>query len=202
MSELISLEKGERINLSKKITSLKRVRAVVGWKANNTDTGTDFDIDVSAFVCKNVNDKPTLIGNKWFVFYNNLKTPDGSVVHSGDEKRGNQSNDGDCEIITVDLTTASAEISEISFVVTIHDAQVAKQNFGMIKASYIKLIDDETGVGIAVFDLSEDFSVETAVQVGSLYKKGTDWLFQAVGAGYKTGLDAFVREYGGQLTTM
>lgn len=200
MTDGISLEKGQRINLSKEVESLKKIRAVIGWRNNSTDTGADFDVDVSAFVCKyDGAGVPKLIGNKWFIFYNELKSPDGAVVHQGDNRTG-AVDGGDCESITVNLATIDSIVDEISFVVTIDKADLRKQNFGQVKNAGIRIINEDTGNVIAKFDLSEDFSIETAVQVGSLYRKNGDWLFQAVGAGYKTGLGSFVIEYGGNVS--
>jgi tellurium resistance protein TerD len=194
----IVLEKGQRINLSKQVANLQQVSVTIGWKANTADTGTDFDVDVSAFICKaNEKNDPVLIGNKWFIFYNEYSSPDGSVVHQGDDTTGGSG--GDCEEIVVNLTEHDLRIQEISFIVTIHDAVNRKQNFGQIRDAYVKITNKIDGVVIATYDLSNDFSTETAIQVGSLYKKDADWLFQAVGTGYKLGLEAFVRQYGGEL---
>ena len=198
--EGISLVKGEKINLAKQAGKpLKKIRALIGWQANSTDTGADFDVDVSAFVCGyNAQEKPMLLGDRWFIFYNNLVSPDKSIVHHGDNTVGGDG-DGDCEAISVDLETIRDAVDEISFVVTIYDAVTRKQNFGQIRKAYIRIVDDENDKVIATFPLSDDFSVETAVQVGSVYRKNGVWSFQAVGSGYKIGLDSFVKEYGGNL---
>ena len=198
--EGINLEKGQRINLTKEAGKpLKKIRALIGWQANTTDSGTDFDVDVSAFICGyNSAGKPMLLGDKWFIFYNQLTSPDNSIVHHGDNTVGG-TDDGDCEAISVDLETISPSVDEISFVVTIYDAVNRKQNFGQIRNAYIRIVDDENDKVIATYPLSDDFSVETAVQVGSVYRKNDVWSFQAVGSGYKIGLDSFVLEYGGHL---
>lgn len=201
MSNGIQLDKGQKINLSKTVASLTNIKAVIGWNANTTDTGVDFDVDVSAFICKhNASNLPKLISNEWFIFYNNLKSPDGAVVHRGDNLTGaTDDSSGECEAITVDIKNINEQVDEISFVVTIHDAAIRRQNFGQIINAYICLFNEVDGHVIANYDLSDDFSIETAVQVGSLYKKNGDWMFHAVGAGYKTGLASFVQEYGGTL---
>lgn len=194
----INLEKGGRINLSKDVPMLKRVRLGLGWDANSFDTGKDFDLDASVFVCKpNAQGVAKLLSDLHFVFYGNAASPDGAVVHKGDNRTGAAS--GDDETIVVDLKKLAQEVEEISFVVTIHEATERRQNFGQVRNSYIKLYDDETGKELAKYSLEDDFSTETAVQFGSLYKKEGAWLFKAVGAGYKKGLADFVVAYGGNL---
>lgn len=194
----INLEKGGRINLSKDVPALKRVRLGLGWDANAFDSGKDFDLDASVFICKaNGEGHPKLISDQYFVFYGNLVSPDGGVTHKGDNRTGITT--GDDENIIVDLKKLAPEVEEISFVVTIYEAPERRQNFGQVKNSYIKLYDDESGKEVAKYSLEEDFSTETAVQFGSLYKKDGAWLFKAVGAGYKKGLADFVVAYGGNL---
>jgi len=194
----INLEKGSRVNLSKESSaSLKRIRAGLGWDANKFNTGSAYDLDVSCFVCNDNGGNPKLIDNSYFVFYNNKVTPDGAVTHTGDELTGDTA--GDDESIIIDLTKLNKAANEISFVVTIHDAVNRKQNFGQVSNSYIKLYNDETGEEIAKYSLEDDFSVETAVQFGSVYLKDGSWMFKAVGAGYKRGLVDFVKAYGGSV---
>lgn len=189
----ISLEKGGRINLSKENPDLKRVRFGLGWDPNAFDTGTDFDLDASVFVLAN----GKLISDDYFVFYNHKDSPDTAVHHTGDERTGGL--EGDDESIIVDLSKLNSSVDELSFIVTIFDYQNRKQNFGQVKNSYIKLYNDETGAEVAKYSLEDDFSTETAVQFGSLYKKEGHWLFKAVGAGFKKGLGDFVKAYGGNL---
>jgi tellurium resistance protein TerD len=193
----ISLEKGQKIDLEKG-GALSKIRAGLGWDANQFASGGTFDLDVSVFVCKNENSNPKLLSDKHFVFYGNKSTPNGSVVHSGDNLTGDAV--GDDESINIDLTKLEADVTEISFIVTIYKADERGQKFGMVKNSFIRLVD-EAGGGkeIAKFSLEDDFSVETAVQFGSLYKKDGHWRFSAVGAGFKKGLDQFVQIYGGNL---
>jgi tellurium resistance protein TerD len=198
----IRLEKGGNINLAKE-ADLAKVRVALGWDVKATDTGKDFDLDASVFLLKHVvtaagGVTPRLISDEHFIFYNNLKSPDGSVVHSGDNRTGDAAVDD--EVVTVDLLGVEANCSEMSFVVTIHDAEVRKQNFGQVNNAYIRVVDDATDREVARYDLTEDFSTETAIQFGSLYRKdGGDWKFKAIGAGYRHGLDKFVQEYGGNL---
>ncbi len=194
----INLEKGGRINLSKDAPMLKRVRLGLGWDANAYDSGKDFDLDASVFICRaNAEGHAKLISDQHFVFYGNLVSPDGGVAHKGDSRTGVTT--GDDETIVVDLKKLAPEVEEISFVATIYESTERRQNFGQVKNSYIKLYDDETGKEIARYSLEDDFSTETAVQFGSLYKKDGAWLFKAVGAGYKKGLADFVVAYGGNL---
>jgi len=196
----INLTKGSRINLAKEAPALKRLRVGLGWKPNETDTGHEFDLDVTAFGLQVVGDKPDWIGSRndpdFMVFYNNPNSVDGAIVHSGDNKTG--AGDGDDESITIDLTKLDKRVDEISFIVTIEEAGVRKQNFGQIPKSHIALYNDENGDLIARYDLGEDFSNETAVQFGSVYKREDGaYAFKAVGAGYNLGLGEFVKGYGG-----
>ncbi len=194
----INLEKGGRINLSKDVPSLKRVRMGLGWDVNAFDTGKDFDLDASVFICKpDAQGNAKLISDQHFVFYNQPTSPDGAVMHRGDNRTGAAT--GDDENIVVDLGKVSPDVAEMSFIVTIHEGAERRQNFGQVRNSYIKLYDDETGREVAKYSLEDDFSTETAVQFGSLYKKDGAWLFKAVGAGYKKGLADFVLAYGGNL---
>lgn len=186
----INLEKGGRINLEKEAPGLKKVLIGLGWDGNPTDTGAEFDLDASAFLL-DAADKLTVDGG--FVFYNNLKSFDGSLVHSGDNRTG--AGDGDDEMLTLELAKVDAAIVNIPFVVTIHQAAQRGQNFGQVRNAYVRLVDAETNKEIAKYELDEDFSAETAVEFGRLYKKDGEWRFQAVGAGFKTGLDAFVSKY-------
>lgn len=194
----IDLNKGGRINLSKAAPSLKRVRVGLGWQPNQYNTGTDFDLDASAFICSvDAAGNSKLLSDSHFIFYNQSRDPEGAVTHSGDSRDGKI---GDIdETITVDLTKLNPGAGEISFIVTIHDAVARKQNFGQVSKSVIVLFDDETGVELAKYSLEDDFSNETAVQFGSLYLKDGSWMFKAVGAGYQKGLADFVVVYGGNL---
>lgn len=193
---VVNLSKGGLVNLSKIDPGLNRVRVGLGWKANATDSGSAFDLDVSAFVLK-LNDKrdPVVVSQGHFIFYNNKVSPEGAVTHMGDNQDGQA--DGDDETIIIDLNKLPAETAEVSFIVTIHDSVVRKQNFGQIRDSYIAMYNDETGVQIARYDLREDFSSETAVQFGSLERNSSGkFSFAAVGAGYGLGLASFVTKYG------
>ena len=196
----INLSKGSRINLAKEAPSLTRVRIGLGWKPQQYDNSQDFDLDATAFGLQIIDGNPKWVGNPndpdWMVFYGNSTSKDGAIVHSGDNRTG--AGDGDDETIIVDLVKLDSRVAEISFIVTIHDADARRQNFGQVSQSHITLYNDETGDVIASYDLGDDFSQETAVQFGSLYKREDDqWGFKAIGAGFNIGLGGFVTGYGG-----
>ena len=193
----ISLEKGGRVNLTKTSPGLTKIRVGLGWNTNKYDTGADYDLDVSAFLCSTNSGSPKMLSDAHLVYYGNKTSPDKAIQHTGDNRTGE--GDGDDETILVDLSKIEAGVDEISFTITIYEADVRKQNFGQVSNSYAKLYDDVTGAVIATYSLEDDFSVETAVQVGSLYKKDGEWLFKAVGAGFKKGLGDFILVYGGNL---
>lgn len=194
----ISLVKGGGINLSKEHPSLVKVRFGLGW--DPAASGADFDLDASLFILKNdAAGNPKLINDSYFVFYGNKDSPDGAAHHSGDDLTGGNSDGGDDETIIVDLSKLNALADELSFVVSIYDYVKRAQNFGQVRNSYIKLYDDATGTEIAKYSLADDFSTETVVQFGSLYKQNGAWTFKAVGAGYKKGLGDIVVVYGGSL---
>ncbi len=182
---MINLEKGQRVTIE-----LSKFTIGLGWDTNQTDTGFDFDLDASAFI---LGENKKILADEYFVFYNNLKSPDGSVEHTGDNLTGE--GEGDDESIKIDLTHIDPRATEICFVVTIHQAAERRQNFGQVRNSFIRIYNSETGEEIARYDLEEDFSVETAVEFGRLYKKNGQWRFEAMGTGYKHGLDKFLEKY-------
>jgi tellurium resistance protein TerD len=190
-----TLETGHRINLEKSAPGLKRVRIGLGWKVNAT-AGQAFDLDSSVFLCgKNANDDPVMLSNAHFVYYNHTTSPDGAVVHSGDNRTGDK--DGDDEVIIVDLARVDPAVLEMPIVVTIHEAEARRQTFGSVNDAYIKVYNDDTGETIAEYDLDADYSDKTALQFGSLYRRDGEWRFQAVGAGFKLNLATFIRKLGG-----
>jgi tellurium resistance protein TerD len=190
----ISLSKGGRIDLSKEAPSLTRVGFGLGWNENQTDTGHSFDLDASVFMLGRNGKIPQ---DSYFVFYNNLTSPDGAVEHTGDELEGGSGDGEDEETINVELNKISSSIEELVFVVTIHDAGTRGQNFGQVRNAFIRLYDLNTNAEIAKYDLEEDFSSETAIEFGRLYKKGSSWRFKAVGAGFNAGLQGFVDRFVG-----
>ena len=181
----INLTKGQRIEIG-----LSKVGVGLGWDPNE-GTGSDFDLDASAFML-GANKK--LPQDDFFIFYNNPISPDGAVESSGDDTTGGSS-DGDDETLTVDLNKVDAKIQEIVFTVTIHDYETRRQNFGQVRNSFIRIYNAQTNEEIAKYELDEDFSIETAVEFGRLYKKGSEWKFEAMGIGYRGGLQYFVDKY-------
>jgi tellurium resistance protein TerD len=186
----ISLQKGGNVNLSKESPGLARVQVGLGWDPRSTD-GAAFDLDGSAFLLKS---DGKVRNDNDFIFYNNLKSSDGSVVHSGDSTTG--VGEGDDETIVVDLTRVPPEIEKVEFCVTIHEAEARKQNFGMVGKAYIRCANADTNTEIARYDLSEDGSTETAMIFGELYRAGSEWKFKAVGQGFKGGLGPLARSFG------
>jgi tellurium resistance protein TerD len=186
----ISLQKGGNVNLSKEAPGLKKIIIGLGWDPRASD-GTEFDLDGSAFLLK-VDGK--VRSDSDFIFYNNLKSTDGSVTHSGDNTTGG--GDGDDEKITIDLSAVPADIDKVSVVVTIHDAETRKQNFGMVSKSYIRCLNANGEAEIARFDLSEDGSIETAMIFGEIYRAGAEWKFKAIGQGFKGGLGPLAKSFG------
>jgi tellurium resistance protein TerD len=181
----INLTKGQRIEIG-----LSKVGVGLGWDPNE-GTGFDFDLDASAFM---LGENKKIPKDEFFVFYNNPKSPDSAVESSGDDLTGGSS-DGDDETLTVDLAKVDTKIQEIIFTVTIHDFEARRQNFGQVRNSFIRIYNAQSNVEIAKYELDEDFSVETAVEFGRLYKKGGEWKFEAMGIGYKGGLGYFVNKY-------
>lgn len=185
---MINLQKGQRIEIG-----LSKVGVGLGWDPNQS-TGYDFDLDASAFM---LGENGKLPQDEFFVFYNNPLSPDQAVESSGDDMTGGNSDGGDDETLSVDLTKIDARIKEIIFTVTIHKAEERRQNFGQVRNSYIRVYNAVSNEEIARYDLDEDFSVETAVEFGRLYKRNGEWKFEAVGQGYKGGLQFFVDKYVG-----
>lgn len=182
----ITLEKGQRIGIG-----LSKVSVGLGWDPNE-GTGFDFDLDASAFM---LGSNKKIPNDNYFVFYNNPKSPDGAVESTGDDTTGGNSDGGDDETLNVDLQKVDPSIQEILFVATIYKADERKQNFGQVKNSYIRIYNSITNEEIARYDLDEDFSIETAVEFGRLYRRGGEWKFEAMGIGSKGGLQALVNKY-------
>lgn len=182
----INLQKGQKIDIG-----LTNMTIGLGWDPNE-GTGYDFDLDASAIL---INSERKLPKDEFFVFYNNLQSPDNSVTHTGDDPDGKSSDGDDDEAILVDLKKIDPQISEILFVVTIHDFETRKQNFGQVRNSYIRIVDNNNGEEIAKYELDEDFSIETGVEFGRLYKKNGQWKFEASGIGYKADLGFFLEKY-------
>jgi tellurium resistance protein TerD len=186
----VSLSKGGNVSLSKEAPGLKKVLVGLGWDARATD-GAAFDLDASAFILA---DSGKVRSDSDFIFYNNVKSTDGTIEHTGDNRTG--VGDGDDEAIKVNLAALPAEVSKIAFTVTIDKGDVNRQNFGMVSSAYIRVVNDENGTEIARYDLSEDASTETAMVFGEVYRHGSEWKFRAVGQGYAGGLKSLAQNYG------
>ena len=186
----ISLQKGGNVNLSKEAPSLKKLVIGLGWDPRATD-GAAFDLDGSAFLLK-ADGKARSDAD--FIFYNNLKSTDGSVTHLGDNTSG--TGEGDDEKLTIDLAMVPADIEKITVGVTIHDAEARKQNFGMVGKAYIRCLDANGDKELARYDLSEDSSTETAMIFGEIYRAGAEWKFKAIGQGFAGGLAPLARSFG------
>ncbi|MDR1081304.1 MAG: TerD family protein [Deltaproteobacteria bacterium] len=186
----ISLVKGGNISLDGAVADLKSVYIGLGWEERGT-TGDDFDLDASAFLLRA---DGRVRGDDDLVFYNNLKSPDGSVEHSGDNKTG--AGAADAEVIRVDLAGVPQDIHRIAVTVTIHDADARRQNFGQVSNAYIRVVNQADDVEIVRFDLSEDMSTETAMIFGEVYRRGGQWKFKAVGQGFSGGLAALCANFG------
>ena len=186
----ISLNKGGNLSLSKTDPSLNQVLIGLGWDARATD-GADFDLDASAFLLA-ANDK--VRGETDFIFYNQTRSPEGSVEHTGDNRTGE--GDGDDEAVKINLAIIPTDVQKIAITVTIHDAESRGQNFGQVQNAFIRVVNDQTNVEIVRFDLNEDYSTETAMIFGELYRHNGEWKFRAVGQGYNGGLRAMCGQYG------
>jgi len=186
----ISLQKGGNVNLSKEAPGLSKMVVGLGWDVRNSD-GNAFDLDGSAFLLKS---DGKVRADSDFIFYNNLKSTDGSVGHSGDNRTG--AGDGDDETVTIDLSKVPADIERIAICVTIHEAESRRQNFGMVQKAFVRCVNAAGNAEIARFDLSEDGSSETAMVFGEVYRNAGDWKFKAVGQGFKGGLGPLATSFG------
>jgi tellurium resistance protein TerD len=186
----VSLTKGGNVSLTKEAPGLTAVTVGLGWDARTTD-GSAFDLDASAIGCKA---DGKVASDQHFVFFNNLKSPDGTIEHTGDNLTGEGG--GDDEQIKVNLAGAPAELDKVVFPVSIYDADTRNQNFGQVRNAFIRIVNQADGKEIARYDLSEDASTETAMVFGELYRSGSDWKFRAVGQGYTSGLAGIARDYG------
>ena len=187
----ISLKKEQKVDLTKSNPGLSKILIGLGWDTNKYDGGNDFDLDSSVFLL-GADSKVTDGGD--FIFFNNLKHASGSVEHLGDNLTG--AGDGDDEEIKIDLSKVPANIEKIAFTVTIYEADERKQNFGQVENAFIRVFDEQNNKELIRYDLDEDFSVETAVIVGELYRNKGEWKFNAVGSGFEGGLAALGRNFG------
>ncbi|GAA2108125.1 calcium homeostasis/redox stress adaptation protein [Kitasatospora saccharophila] len=186
----VSLAKGGNVSLTKEAPGLTNVIVGLGWDVRAT-TGADFDLDASALLCSEAG---RVLSDQHFVFYNNLRSPEGSVEHSGDNLTGG--GDGDDEQIKVDLTAVPPQVAKVVFPVSIYDAENRHQSFGQVRNAFIRVLNEADGSEVARYDLSEDASTETAMVFGELYRYGSEWKFRAIGQGYASGLRGIALDYG------
>lgn len=186
----VSLSKGQNVSLSKTDPSLKHILIGLGWDARSSD-GQAFDLDASVFMTA---DSGKVLSDSYFIFYNQLQSPCGSVKHTGDNLTGD--GDGDDESLIVELEKVPESIKSLFITVTIHDADSRRQNFGQVRNAFVRLVNHETGQEVLRFDLSEDYSTETAMVFGEVYRHNGEWKFRAIGQGYAGGLFALCKQYG------
>ena len=187
----VSLKKGQKVSLTKGNPGLSKVVVGLGWDVNQFDTGGEFDLDAAAFLLA---DTGKITKSEDFVFYGNLKHPSGSVEHMGDNRTG--AGEGDDEQIRIDLSRVPENLTKIAFTVTIYEPEQRRQNFGQVNNAFIRIYNEETGEELLRYDLGEDFSIETAVVFGELYKNNGEWKFNAIGSGYQGGLAALCANFG------
>lgn len=188
---VVKLSKGQKVNLGKEFNRLKNITVGLGWDVN-TAGGPDFDLDASAFLC----DKDDRSRGDWMVFYNNSIGPNRCCEHTGDDRTGGNSDEGDDEQILIDLEKVPEGVHKIVITVTIFDAKNRRQNFGDVENAYIRLVNNETDKEVLRYDMTEDFSIETAVIVAEIYRVSGGWEFSPVGEGYEGGLMTLCRKYG------
>ncbi|GAA2752804.1 MULTISPECIES: TerD family protein [Kitasatospora] len=186
----VSLAKGGNVSLTKEAPGLTSVIVGLGWDVRST-SGAAFDLDASALLCTEAG---RVVSDQHFVFYNNLRSPDGSVEHSGDNLTGG--GDGDDEQIKVELAAVPAGVAKVVFPVSIYDADQRRQSFGQVRNAFIRIVNQADGSEIARYDLTEDASTETAMVFGELYRHGGEWKFRAIGQGYASGLRGIALDYG------
>ena len=187
----VILNKGQKVDLTKDNPSLSKIKAGLGWDTNQYDGESGFDLDASIFMLK---ENGKVGDDKDFIFYGNLAHASKCVTHTGDNRTGE--GDGDDEVIKIDLSKVPSGYTKLVVVVTIYDAETRLQNFGMVSNAYIRLVDENTNEEILRYDLSEDFSTQTALVIGEIYKHNNDWKFAAVGSGYNGGLLQLCKTYG------
>lgn len=186
----VSLSKGGNVSLEKVAPGMTKMLTGLGWDVRTTD-GVDFDLDASIFM---LGDDGKVVDDKSFIFYNNLKSVCGSVEHTGDNLTGD--GDGDDETVKIDLSAIPASVKKIAIAVTIHDAESRSQNFGQVSNAFIRVVNEADGVEAVRYDLSEDYSTETAMNFGEIYRHNNEWKFKAIGQGFAGGLKPLAMEFG------
>ncbi|MTI85504.1 MAG: TerD family protein [Firmicutes bacterium] len=190
----VSLAKGQKVDLTKTNPGLQKVIVGLGWDVNKYDGGQDFDLDAAVFL---LDEGGKVKSEKDFVFYNNAEGAGGAVKHTGDNLTGE--GEGDDEQVLIELAKVPDEIQKIAFTVTIHEAEARSQNFGQVSNSFIRIANEANSEELIRYDLEEDFSIETALVVGELYRNKGEWKFSAVGSGFEGGLAALATNYGLQV---
>ncbi len=188
---MISLAKGQKIDLTKTNPGLTRILVGLGWDTNKYDGGNEFDLDVVAFL---LNKDGKAVGESAFIFYNNKQDTSGAVLLSGDNRTGE--GEGDDESLKITLPAVPAEVERIAVCINIHEAQARAQNFGQVSNAYVRVVNDETGEELMRYDLSEDYSIETGIVAAEVYRHSSEWKFNAVGSGFQGGLSALAGNYG------
>ncbi len=186
----VSLQKGGNVSLSRSVPNLERILVGLGWEARQT-SGDDFDLDASIFM---IQENGKVGSDADFIFYNQLVSLCGSVEHTGDNRTG--AGDGDDEVVKIELAKVPPQVHRLVVSVSIHDASVRRQNFGMVREAFIRIVNQDNDIEIARFDLSEDYSTETAMIFGEVYRHGDEWKFKAVGQGFADGLEPMARGFG------
>ncbi len=186
----VSLTKGGNVSLTKQAPQLTAVNVGLGWDVRTT-TGVDFDLDASALA---LDATGKIVSDQHFVYFNNLRSPDGAIEHVGDNLTGQ--GDGDDEVIKVDLAAIPATVASVVFPVSVYDAESRGQSFGQVRNAFIRVVDQATNNELARYDLTEDASTETAMVFGELYRNGAEWKFRATGQGYASGLAGIARDFG------
>ena len=186
----VSLSKGGNVSLTKAAPNLTAIAVGLGWDVRST-AGDDFDLDASALA---LGDNHKILSDDWFVFFNNLKSPDGSIEHQGDNLTGE--GEGDDEVINVDLKSLPPQAVSIVVTVSIYDAESRRQSFGQVRNAYIRVVNLANDVELARYDLNEDASVETAMVFGEVYRYSGEWKFRAIGQGYASGLAGIAKDFG------
>lgn len=190
----VSLSKGQKVDLTKSNPGLTNIVVGLGWDTNKYDGGHDFDLDSSVFL---LGDNGKVTSESDFIFYNNTTGGNGSVVHTGDNRTGD--GDGDDEQVKINLSNVPASVQRITFTITIHDAETRNQNFGQVTNAYARVFNPDNNEELIRYDLGEDFSIETALVAGELYRHNGEWKFSAIGSGYQGGLAALATDFGLQV---
>ncbi len=186
----VSLSKGGNVSLTKAAPNLSAIAVGLGWDVRST-AGDDFDLDASALA---LGENHKILSDEWFVFFNNLKSPDGSIEHQGDNLTGE--GEGDDEVINIDLKSVPPQAVSIVITVSIYDAESRRQSFGQVRNAYIRVVNLANDVELARYDLTEDASVETAMVFGEVYRHSGEWKFRAIGQGYASGLAGIAKDFG------